>query len=34
MGTKIDDPQFITFVHNKLKAGATAGDFGIRSVAT
>ncbi len=34
MGKSIDDPQFITFVHNKLKSWATAGDFGIRSTAT
>lgn len=34
MGTKIDDPQFVTYIHNKLKEWAIAKDFGIRSTAT
>jgi len=34
MGTSINDPKFITFVHNKLKQGATVRDFGIRSTAS
>jgi ribose 5-phosphate isomerase RpiB len=33
MGTKIDDPQFVTYIHNKLKEGAKAKDFGIVSTA-
>ncbi len=34
MGTNINDPKFITFVHQKLQAGASAWDFWIRSVAS
>ena len=34
MGTSINDPKFVTFIHQKLQAGAKASDFGIRSTAT
>ncbi len=34
MGTKINDPQFVTYIHNQLKSGAKASDFWIRSTAS
>ncbi len=34
MGTSVDDPKFVGWVHGKLRSGASAKDFGIRSTAT
>jgi len=33
MGTDLNDPQFMSWAHQRMQEGATAGDFGIRSTA-